>query len=190
MKHKNDIRAHFLRLRNDISESDRQQAALKVVDILSTHPAFATSMHIACYLAHKKEFETMPIIETLWRLGKKCYLPVLCEGKTLAFVQYEQGDELTANQYSIPEPKNFAKKIPSEKLDMIIMPLVAFDHYGRRLGMGGGFYDRSLAFTHLKQDKPQRVGLAFSLQQCEELPEDPWDVNLNSVITEKGIIVI
>lgn len=187
MKSKNDIRAHYIRIRNEISESHRQQAALTAADLLTTHPFFKKGQHIACYLAHKNEFETIPLIQTIWRAGKKCYLPVLCEGKTLSFVSYDDGDELEVNQYGILEPTDFSRKIPHEKLDMVIMPLVAYDAQGRRLGMSGGYYDRTFAFTYAQGIRPQLVGLAYTAQYIDELPSDAWDVNMNSIITEEGI---
>lgn len=187
MKNKADIRAEYLRIRNSISESSRQQAAILAAEYLVTHPVFKKSTHIACYCAHKNEFETIPIIQTIWRAGKKCYLPVLCEGKALSFVGYEDGDTLDVNQYGILEPFNFAKKIAHEKLDMVLMPLVAYDAMGARLGMGGGFYDRTFAFIYAQHVSPHLAGLAYTSQFSEDLPTDPWDIKLNSVITEQGI---
>lgn len=187
MKTKAEIRAHHLHLRNQISESHRQQAAATAATLLSEHPAFKKSEHIACYWAHNNEFETLPIIQTIWRGEKKCYLPVLCEGRTLAFARYEEGDVLEVNQFGILEPFDFSRKIPIEKLDLIIMPLIAYDSYGRRLGMGGGYYDRTLAFTHGQNNKPHLVGLAYTTQHTEELPSDSWDVKMHSIITDKGI---
>ena len=187
MRSKSDIRAECLRIRDAISESYRLKAAATAAEILTNYPGFKQSENIACYCAHKKEFETIPLIETIWQLGKKCYLPVLCEGKILSFVRYDKGDMLELNQFGIPEPDNYVKRIPSNKLDMVLMPLVAFDTQGRRLGMGGGYYDRTFAFTHNQVVKPYLVGVAFDSQLVEELPSDPWDINMHSVITENGI---
>jgi 5-formyltetrahydrofolate cyclo-ligase len=187
VKTKTDIRANYLQIRNDIPESYRQQAATTAADLLTQHPAFKRSEHIACYCAHKNEFETIPIIQTILRSGKKCYLPVLCEGKTLAFTRYEDGDNLEINQFGILEPFDFSRKIPIDKLDFVIMPLVAFDSQGRRLGMGGGYYDRTLAFMHPLYEKPHLVGLAYAAQYIEELPANSWDVKMHSIITELGI---
>lgn len=186
MKTKSEIRTHYLRIRHEIPEHYRQQAAASAAVLLAEHPIFKQSQHIACYWSHNNEFETIPLIHTIWREGKKCYLPVLGEGKTLLFVRYEEGDELEANQFGILEPYHFSRKIPPEKLDMVIMPLVAYDSQGRRLGMGGGYYDRSFAFAHAHHHI-HFVGLAYTAQHADELPADPWDINLNSIITEKGI---
>jgi 5-formyltetrahydrofolate cyclo-ligase len=189
VNNKADIRAQFLRVRQGITESYRQQSASMAADYLISHPVFSRSKNIACYCAHKNEFETIPLIQAIWHAGKKCYLPVLCEGKSLSFVCYENGDKLEINQHGILEPFNFSRKIPLEKLDMIIMPLVAYDSQGRRLGMGGGYYDRALAYMHTQNTHPQPhlVGLAYVAQCTDELPSDPWDIKLHSIITEQGI---
>lgn len=187
MKKKADIRAHYLRIRNETNEAYRQQAAITAAALLTEHPAFKKSEHIACYCAHNNEFETLPTIQAIWRAEKKCYLPVLCEGKVLGFVRYVEGDELEMNQFGILEPFDFSRKIPLEKLDIIIMPLVAYDSHGRRLGMGGGYYDRTLAYMHGNHHKPHLLGLAYASQHIDELPFDSWDVKMHSIITELGI---
>ncbi len=187
MKTKADIRSHYLRIRNDTTESQRQEAAATAASLLAEHPAFKKSEHIACYCAHKNEFDTLPIIQAIFRAQKKCYLPILREGNTLGFVRYEDGDELEVNQFGILEPFDTARKVSVDKLDLIIMPLVAYDSQGRRLGMGGGFYDRTLASMHVHNSKPHLLGLAYSSQHIEELPSDSWDINIHSVITELGI---
>lgn len=158
---------------------------------LEQHPVFQGSMQIACYIPYGDEFSTHPIIEMIWRTGKCCYLPVLIEGRMLNFVRYDKGDELFANQFSILEPKNASRKLAPEKLDLVISPLVAFDRHGHRLGTGGGYYDRTFAFMYdQKVTKPLMYGLGFASQQVEELPRDPWDITLNGIITEKGVIEI
>jgi 5-formyltetrahydrofolate cyclo-ligase len=187
VKTKTDIRAQYLGIRDKIPESYRQTAAVTAASLLGEHFAFKKSELIACYCAHKNEFETLPIIQAIWHAGKKCYLPVLCEGKALGFVRYEDGDELEVNQYGVLEPLNFSRKIPLEQLDLIIMPLVAYDSQGKRLGMGGGYYDRTLAFMHAHRGKPHLAGLAYASQHIDELPFDSWDVKMHSVITELGI---
>jgi 5-formyltetrahydrofolate cyclo-ligase len=187
VKTKADIRAHYIRIRNGTTESFRLEAAATAAALLAEHPVFKKSTNIACYCAHKNEFETLPMMQAIFRSQKKCYLPVLCEGNTLGFVRYEEGDELEVNQFGILEPFDSSRKIAVDKLDLIIMPLVAYDSQGRRLGMGGGFYDRTLASMHVHSSKPHLLGLAYASQHIDELPSDSWDINIHSVITELGI---
>lgn len=150
---------------------------------------FTQSRHIACYHAFKSEFATQPIIEAIWQAEKVCYLPVLTESKSLKFVRYDQHDELQPNQYAIPEPVNLDVTVSPDKLDLVILPLVAFDSTGMRLGTGGGYYDRTFAFLHTKQGHvPFMLGLAYSSQQAESISAEPWDINMDAVLTEKALL--
>lgn len=191
---------------------DRQAAAIAAAKYLSELPIFKSSQHIACYSATDDEFDTMPIIETIWQANKICYLPVLCHEKEkyLQFVKYQYGDSLQRNKYKILEPSHLSQKIAANELDLVIMPLLAFDLHGHRLGTGGGYYDRTFEFLHeaavdaarldtkaqkaavdavrikSKVQKPFMLGLGYALQQAETLPTEEWDVHLDAVLTEKG----
>ena len=150
---------------------------------------FASSKTIACYLPFQSEFNSEPLIEVIWQKNKICYLPILTEKKSLYFVRYDQGDPLILNRYAIREPQNTAKIIPAEKLDLVMMPLLAFDLAGHRLGIGGGYYDKTFSFLHdHPTKKPLLIGLAYAAQQAEQLPADPWDIHLNGVVTEEGFV--
>jgi len=153
--------------------------------LLSLQPAFINSNHIACYLPSKNEFDTQPIIDAIWQAEKICYLPVL-SANSLSFVAYHPGDTLQANQYNIPEPVDQSAPLMADQLDLVILPLIAFDSMGHRLGTGGGYYDRTFAFLHNAPNCPVMLGLAYDIQQAEGLPVDEWDVGLNAVITETG----
>lgn len=127
----------------------------------------------------------MPMIQQVWRRNGECYLPVLASG-ALRFLSYAKGNELRENQYGILEPFDTVELEP-EMLDMVLLPLIAFDRKGSRLGTGGGFYDKTFSFV---QDKPERrpllVGVGFAMQEAESLPVEPWDVKLDAVVTEEG----
>lgn len=176
-------------MRRHITVDDRRLAAELVVNNFIQYSAFKKSKHIACYLAYQDEFETELLIRSIWQENKICYLPILMEDKTLEFARYNEGDPLSANQFSILEPQSQAKKISPEELDLVIVPLIAFDNRGIRLGTGGGYYDRTFSFLYGRAiKKPLLIGLGFSAQQCESnLPSDHWDIPLDAVLTEKGI---
>lgn len=131
---------------------------------------------------------THALIEKIWEAGKQCYLPVQTAADTLVFGLYQAGDVLKKNALGIREP-TAGVVLEADQLDMILLPLLAFDLKGHRLGSGGGFYDRTLAFILRSQAKtrvPHLAGVAYAAQAVEALPVDPWDVSLNSVITERG----
>lgn len=152
---------------------------------------FQKSHEIACYLPYKNEFDTKEIIDTIWQNNKNCYLPILREDQSLDFAHYKKGDALSLNRYGILEPQSPVQLITKEQLDLVLLPLIAFDREGRRLGAGGGYYDRSFAFVsaHPSQKtafkKPWLIGVAFAQQETFHLPKDEWDILLDGILTEK-----
>lgn len=119
----------------------------------------------------------------IWRDKKRCYLPILQKDKTLKFVEYSEGGELKKNQYGIDEPICLDKQIVAVDLDLVIVPLLAYDAEGNRLGTGGGYYDRTFSFRReATSKKPLLLGLGYAEQQAEHLPADEWDIRLDGVI--------
>jgi 5-formyltetrahydrofolate cyclo-ligase len=111
-------------------------------------------------------------------------LPVLGDDDLLRFAPWCPGEALAANRYGIPEPAE-AEALPAEAMSMIVLPLVGFDPTGQRLGMGGGWYDRTLAFRRdAVAPPPWLVGVGFAMQKLDALPAEPWDVPLDAVCTE------
>ena len=171
--------------RQQLSPEQQQQAANDLVSQALALPALSYSQHIALYLANDSELDTFPLIQTLWQQGKQVYLPVLhpFSAGYLLFVQYQQDTLLYPNKFGIPEPLPACHRLrPVNQLDIIFTPLVAFDAAGNRLGMGGGFYDRTLA--QLAPDSHcQVIGLAHNCQQVETVPTEAWDIPLKQIIT-------
>ena len=101
-------------------------------------------------------------------------------------MEYQHGDTLIPNLYNIPEPIVSSSNIlPSKELDLVVIPLVAFDNDGHRLGMGAGYYDRTFEFIrHNTESNTKLVGIAYEFQHVEEVKTDEWDVPLNQVATE------
>ncbi len=114
--------------------------------------------------------------------GLHVYLPRL-EGQGLEFITWEPGTILRPNRFGIPEP---ATGLPAGRLDVILIPLRAFDSWGRRLGTGGGFYDRTLGRGRENQPRPFRIGVAHDQQRVDAIPEAPWDIRLDWVVTDRG----
>ena len=138
------------------------------------------------YLAVGGEVDCTEILERAVAAGREIYLPVL-SGPALRFARYQPGDPLIPNRFGIGEPQLDAIHLRSgQQLDVVLTPLVAFDLRGNRLGMGGGFYDRSFAFLRWRAAwrKPRMIGLAHQFQCVESLRVAPWDIPLQSVITE------
>lgn len=175
--------------RQQLAMSVQKQAAQKVAARLNEIVAFNQGQHIACYLSVKGELDTAPIIDAIWQSGKICYLPVLDpkSPRSLCFVRYLKDDVLVNNHYAIPEPVMENNVIIAPKdLDVVFMPLVAFDAQGNRLGQGAGYYDRTFSFKLGKEASvtPMLIGVAYEWQKVLALDVSSWDVPLQMVITE------
>ncbi len=177
--------------RRTLSESERQERSGILCQRLSRQRLFRASMRIAAYLPADGEVDARPLIELAWRMGKRVYLPVLVPflDNRLWFARFQPDTRLVSNRYGIPEPEVIHRqRITPQALDIVLAPLVGFDANGNRLGMGGGFYDRS--FTYLLGRKywwkPQLIGLAYDFQQLPKLPAQAWDVPLTAVATDTG----
>ena len=189
---KRSLRTKLRAKRQAISHSEQIEKSKALVPILEKMPEFIKSQHIAFYSAVENEIDPEYLLTAAQRLGKKCYLPVLHPLKAeLWFVHYKIGDKLTQNRFKILEPKLDAKKIiPAWSLDLVLVPMLAFDSKGRRLGTGGGYYDRTFAFTKTKSRPklPRLIGLAYDFQEVSSLPWDDWDIQLTGIVTNKGYL--
>lgn len=155
---------------------------------------FRRSRHVACYIANDSELDPGHLVETAWAMHKTCYLPVLdtVRAGRLWFTPYTPDSELVPNRFGIPEPKASRRRhVPPWRLDLILVPLVGFDASGNRLGMGGGFYDQTLAFLQRRSSwkKPRLLGIAYEFQQVRQLPAEPWDIPLDGIATESRVHV-
>ena len=130
----------------------------------------------------------MPITRLLWRHGRKVYLPSIQPGQQLCFKPYQPASRMTANQYQIDEPISDQGSRTAAALDLLIIPLVGFDRTGNRLGMGGGYYDRHLAYrTSRLKPGPLLVGLAYEFQRQPRLASDRWDIPLDLIVSERQV---
>lgn len=189
---RNAIRRQMRRQRRALSQAERREAALALARQLGNSPLFLRSEHIAFYLANDGEVELQPLIERAWAMGKQCYLPVLSPAfhNRLWFAPYQPDTPLRRNQFRILEPAlPWHAMRAACAIDLMLTPLVAFDAAGNRLGMGGGFYDRTLAYLQHRNHwrKPLLIGTAYEFQQVASLPHATWDVPLHGVATEQAL---
>ncbi len=152
---------------------------------------FRRSRHVAFYLPNDGELDLTPLIAKACAMKKRCYLPVLSPvyHNRLWFAPYDGRAPLVLNRFDIPEPDlNWRDMRPAWAMDLVLTPLVAFDGNGNRLGMGGGFYDRTLAYLERRKvwRKPLLLGVAHDFQKVGTLPAEAWDVPLHGVFTERA----
>lgn len=167
----------------------RLAAADAVAKHLRTLDALRQPGYVAGYWAIGGE---VPLHALLVPMPPFAYcLPCLGEARTLRFAPWRSGDALVQNRFGIPEPDLAAESLLApQDIDVVLLPLLAFNRDGVRLGMGGGFYDRSFAFLHAtpRAAKPLLVGVAYAFQEEATLQAEPWDVDLDYVATEAGLI--
>ena len=185
------LRRHLRALRRALSapeQSARAQAAAR--HALATN-LFWGARSVALYLPADGELSPLPLAERLAAQGVALALPVVTitpgRGPHLEFRRWRPGAPLIQNRYGIPEPAATAPRVPLLGLDRLVLPLVGFDDQGSRLGMGAGFYDRTLSALPAPL-RPRLIGYAHELQRsAQALPSAHWDIPLNSVVTERGI---
>ncbi len=188
----NDIRKKIRQQRNSLTSEQRLQASISISENIVSSPLFMRAKHIAVYLSHDGEIDISSIFQTAWQRGKHCYLPVLRpHGKKLSFAPYTPESIMRNNRYGIAEPVVSKRALLTpQQLNLVLAPLVAFDKNGNRIGMGGGYYDRSFAFLRRQQHYKQvkLCGTGFSFQQIEDIEKQDWDVPLCGAFTDEGFM--
>lgn len=152
----------------------------------------ARARRVAAYWPSDGEPDPLAVLHGIIARGAGGYLPVLrTEGQSkLWFVRYRPDEPMRANRFRIPEPRRRGRHILAPwHLDLVLMPLVGFDGGCRRIGMGGGFYDRTLAYLRRRRvwRRPLLIGVAHACQRLPQIEAMPWDVALDAVVTERGI---
>lgn len=195
MNSRNQLRNKMRARRTALTGPEREHAAALLTGHLTKHPLFIRSRRIACYLANDGEIDLSHVMQQAWHMKKACYLPVLRgrPSRRLWFAPHRPDDHMTLNRYQIPEPDVPSRQLTHAwSLDLILAPLVAFDNHGNRLGMGGGYYDRTLEFLLRRQFwmRPRIMGIAYDFQQVEALESCEWDIPVHAIATDAGIINI
>lgn len=180
MVDKKELRRRLIEKRNNIPQRLRQEKSLKITENILGHSALKKANTVFVYVSFGSEADTLLLIKELFRLGKRVGVP-LCNSTDHTMTVYEIKDlsQLKEGHYGIPEPDKGLKEIPKEEIDLIIVPGVAFDKEGYRMGYGGGYYDRFLTDFN-----GYTIGIAFSECIEDELPKGEFDRKVNEVIKE------
>lgn len=176
---------HYLRLkRRKLCDTQQLNASLKLQRQLLSLPIWSNARNVALYTATDGEISLAPLTRWLWRHSKNAYLPVIDQGR-LVFSIITPGNQYQFNRYHIAEPAH-TRTVHAQDLDVIIVPLVGFDHQGNRLGMGGGFYDRTLADT---ASNPYLIGVGHSCQYSTQIERQAWDVTMDGIATPERVFI-
>ena len=183
------------RLRKQIRDARRAiptpyavQASYRISEQVALRADYRASERISGFLPFDGEISPLPLLDRALQEGKQVFVPML-RGKTdpLRFARWTRDAALQKNRFGIDEPAvPESEWIAANQLDLALFPLVAFDRLGNRLGVGGGYYDRSFAFTRTpgEQPPPALIGLAYELQRVELIEPADWDIRLDAVVTE------
>jgi 5-formyltetrahydrofolate cyclo-ligase len=184
----NSLRRSIRQRRRNLPLQLKQEFDYAIHKSIISSGLLTRSSSIAGYLSNDGEPSIDLLSQSCTTYKLPYYLPVIHKQKLL-FSPYSWGDKLALNKFNIPEPST-THSYPTKFISTLLIPLVGYDTQGNRLGMGAGFYDRTLAFSSNKScnKKPLLVGIAYSLQAVEGLMANPWDIPLDAVITENGLL--
>lgn len=179
--------------RRNLTAFEQAEASLSLAENLLEVDRFRFRKRIGIYLSNDGEVDLNPLIHWFWQRSADLYLPVLSPVRpgSLWFAPFFPDQNLKTNRFGIPEPVFRPNQlITPQALDMVLTPLVGFDNYGNRMGMGGGYYDRTFAFKKRTNSSvgPLLIGTAHRCQQVPELSTNSWDIPLTAIATDERII--
>jgi len=188
---KSELRRRIRSQRAALDSAALQHAEHALARQLRKIPLLHHARTIGLYWPMRGEISPWGLLQSPWAHRQQFFLPVLTGpyGRKLRFAPLARSATLVENRLGIPEPQVARRYWRSAvELDALILPLLAFDAQGQRLGMGGGFYDRSLAALRHRRRwrRPRLLGVAHGFQEVPELPREPWDVPLDGIVTEQG----
>jgi 5-formyltetrahydrofolate cyclo-ligase len=184
MKH--DIRAAVLQQRNSLPYSDLARKSQCIKDRLFGLEEFRLAHTVLFYVSYGSEVATHEMIKASFGLGKTVVVPCTdAQKRTLSLSELHQWEDLGVGAYNIQEPRVECRcDVPMDKVELIIVPGIAFDCAGHRIGHGMGYYDRLLSANV----KATKIGLAFELQLVEKIQTERHDVPVDMIVTEKRIL--
>ncbi|HDN67904.1 MAG: 5-formyltetrahydrofolate cyclo-ligase [Candidatus Latescibacteria bacterium 4484_181] len=185
------IRQTLLSRRRGLPEEQVQQKSKLIIDRLRRFPLYQRAEVIHCYLSVPKlgEVDTHDLIKQALKNGKRVVVPVTdFKRRVIKHSEIKSFEELEQKPSGLKEPKRgYLRPIDLKLIDLVILPCVAIDPQGNRIGMGGGFYDRFLSDLHALSRLPPTVVLAYEFQMVDRIETGPKDVGVEWIITEEKI---
>jgi len=183
-----EMRQRNRQLRAALTPAQQAQAAESLAARILQLDAYRDALRVAVYFAVNGEISLDLLIDHALGAGKQVYLPNL-DRESLRFSPYFRAQKMRINKFRLPEPDvGDDEMLQPAQLNLVLAPLVVFDAQRNRIGMGGGFYDRSFA---MRKDpavlRPVLIGVAHELQKVDEIVPEDWDVRLDLVVTDAAI---
>jgi 5-formyltetrahydrofolate cyclo-ligase len=182
---KRALRQRILALRDGLDAATHQQRSAALRGRLFARPEYRAARTVHLFVPFGSELDTRPILEDLWARAVRAVLPRVAPEHRLEHLAVTAWDDLAPGAWDIPEPVASCPAVDPAAVELILVPGVAFDRQGGRLGYGGGFYDRFLAAC-----PGPRMALAFALQIVEQVPAAPHDLPVHRIVTEDEVIEI
>jgi 5-formyltetrahydrofolate cyclo-ligase len=186
---KESLRKQLRAQRRSLSDYDHRRRSLAAAKAIMRLRRFSAGKRVALYLPFDREVDTAALIGAAQQRGVQIFVPFISDRRHCRLRFYPLKGETTPGAFGISVPRQRSRPVSPQWLDLIVVPLVGVDGAGRRLGMGGGYYDRALAFRRRRSSwkGPHLVGLAFQCQRTELKFAEAWDIQLNSLATETGV---
>ena len=186
---KAQLRRALKAARAAIAPRDRHHAAHAARRF--ARPLLLRARRIGFYAPHGAEFDLGPLLDAAMDLRCACYLPIVPRRgqRVLRFARVRPDSRYTRNRFGIREPVD-PRPLAANRLDLLFVPLVGVDDAGYRLGMGGGYYDATLAYRARRKawKKPLLIGVGYVCQRVPALPHAPWDAPLDGLLSEAGLV--
>ncbi|QQG48031.1 MAG: 5-formyltetrahydrofolate cyclo-ligase [archaeon] len=182
---KSELRQTALRSRRSLPSSTIESLSIQITEVLSTLPEFATASTLAAYAAKSDEVQTTGVIQAALGAGKTVLLPkVLIDSREITFHEVTDLSLLAPGAFGVLEPRADARVVPLRKADLVLVPVVAWDENGHRVGYGRGYFDKALK----NRGRALAAGLALESQRFSNVPQGPTDEPLDIIVTEKRVV--
>ena len=169
--------------RRAITTEEYKRLSGKIAEVVLNDPELGQSDFVMSYISAFKEPDTLPIIETLFKMGKRVAVPVSdTAARTITVCEIFNTNDLKKGAYNILEPTHI-NEIDFNKIDLVLVPGLAFDRHGFRMGFGMGYYDKLLS-----EGTAHKIGICYDFQLFDDIPKDDHDIKMDKIITEREII--
>ena len=187
---KADLRRELRARRKLVGGPARRAAGQALIRLALRYRLLTKGRRIGLYIPNQSEIDVLPLLELAREMGVACHLPIVPRlgHKRMWFSELGEHSACVNNRYGIPEYLHpLARRVRTQQLDLLLIPLLGFDARGFRLGMGGGYYDASLSHLRSRRHwrRPRVVGVAYAVQEVARLPNDAWDIPLDAILTER-----
>lgn len=180
---KKQIRQKILQLASTLDASYKRRSSKSIVELITSMEEFKDANTVFCFVGRNNEVHTKELIEYCWDKGKRIVVPLVISKGIMEAKEITSHDDLISGAMNILEPKAECKTIDPQTIDFGVIPCVTCSHKGERLGFGGGFYDRYLVDT-----KFPRVCVCYEKLTYEDIPLSRYDLKMDYLVTEIGIV--